>query len=333
MKWQEVPLKHLAAVPITNGVGEAAEHEDRSWPRYVRTTDIAGPRSLRDETFKSLPPEIASRATLLRGDIVMTAAGGVGKSMLYTSSAPACYAGYLVRFRPREGVDGRFVAYWMESRPYWEQIDGGKVVSTIDNFSAGKYQNLRCPLPGERQQGLIADFLDAETARIDALIAKKQQMIEAVTERHESMIFSAITRGLRGERAMKRTSLAWISEIPKGWGTPTVSTNFDLQLGKMLSAEAANGPEKYPYLRNVNVQWDRIDTSDLATMHFSHTDRQRCELRRGDVLICEGGKLVARQSGRTKWRTASSRRPFIEHDLATVKMAVTSCTAFARRPR
>ena len=75
MRWPVAPLKHLAAVPVTNGVGEAAEFDDPSWPRYVRTTDIAGPRDLRPDTFKSLPPEVARRASLRQGDVVMTAAG------------------------------------------------------------------------------------------------------------------------------------------------------------------------------------------------------------------------------------------------------------------
>jgi type I restriction enzyme S subunit len=59
----------------------------------------------------------------------------------------------------------------------------------------------------------------------------------------------------------------------------------------MLNAEAASGAIQSPYLRNVNVQWDRIDQSDLATMHFSEADRRRCELRTGDVLVCEGGEV------------------------------------------
>ncbi len=135
-------LKYLAAEPIVNGVGEAADQDDPTWPRYVRTTDIAGPTSLREDTFASLPPEIARRAPLIRGDIVMTAAGTIGKSFRYEEPGSACFAGYLVRFRAGPGVDPRFVSYWMETPEYWNQIEHGKVVSTIENFSAGKYRNL-----------------------------------------------------------------------------------------------------------------------------------------------------------------------------------------------
>jgi predicted transcriptional regulator len=194
VKLSVAPLKHLAALPITNGVGEAAEFDDPSWPRYVRTTDIAGPRDLRQDTFKSLPPDVARRAPLRQGDIVMTAAGAtIGKSLLYGATGEACYAGYLVRFRPTKDADGRFVAYWMESMHYWDQIATGKVVSTIENFSAGKYQNLSCPNPPLAVQRAIADFLDRETARIDTITVTLERQIVLLRERRQALITAAVT--------------------------------------------------------------------------------------------------------------------------------------------
>ena len=116
-------------------------------------------------------------------------------------------------------------------------------------------------------------------------------MIELLKGRFEAAIFQAVTRGVRGARPMRNVNISWLVEVPDEWGTPTVSTNFGLQLGKMLNAEAASGADQFAYVRNVNVQWDRIDVADIATMHFSEADRRRCELRSGDVLICEGGEV------------------------------------------
>jgi type I restriction enzyme S subunit len=146
-------------------------------------------------------------------------------------------------------------------------------------------------VPSIKTQNATADYLDTETARIDALIEKKQQMIDLLDERFEAAVFSAITRGVDGRRPVRSTVLTWIAEIPADWATPTVSMNFDLQLGKMLNADAAAGPEQHPYLRNVNVQWGRFDFEDLASMHFDMGDRRRCELRVGDLLVCEGGEV------------------------------------------
>ncbi|MHB1552719.1 MAG: restriction endonuclease subunit S [Acidimicrobiales bacterium] len=146
--------------------------------------------------FASLPPEIASSAMLRPGDIVMTAAGTIGKSLLYHSEDAACYAGYLVRFRPRSDVDERFVSYWMESQPYWDQIEVGKVVSTIENFSASKYQNLALSVPELTTQRSIADYLDRETARIDALIEKKQELLALLEEKFLETVRNQVTGGM-----------------------------------------------------------------------------------------------------------------------------------------
>lgn len=64
----------------------------------------------------------------------------------------------------------------------------------------------------------------------------------------------------------------------------------DVQLGKMLSPKAKTGKSYYPYLRNTNVQWGRIDVSDLARMDFTEDERQKFSLRPGDLLVCEGGE-------------------------------------------
>jgi len=247
VRFPVAPLKHLAALPISNGVGEAAEFDDPDWPRYVRTTDIAGPRSLWDNTFRSLPPEVAKRASLKSGDLLMTAAGGVGKSTLYVSDNPACYAGYLVRFRPRNEVDGRFVAYWAESQHFWDQIEVGKVVSTIDNFSAGKYQNLRCPSPSLPAQRAIADYLDTETARIDALIAKKQRMTELLHEQVDAIIREEVLG------AGQMTGPPWASSMGADRQLVRLGSvlrlrqerNDPIRVGQVLSLTAARGVIPY----------------------------------------------------------------------------------------
>jgi len=64
----------------------------------------------------------------------------------------------------------------------------------------------------------------------------------------------------------------------------------DIQLGKMLSPKSKTGSSYYSYLRNTNVQWGRIDISDLAQMDFTDAEREKFALRHGDLLVCEGGE-------------------------------------------
>ncbi|MFO1053919.1 MAG: restriction endonuclease subunit S [Planctomycetota bacterium] len=76
-----------------------------------------------------------------------------------------------------------------------------------------------------------------------------------------------------------------------GWGTSPFGALFEIQLGKMLSPKARVSAEPKPYLRNVNVQWNRIDLDNLARMDFSADEREKFALRPGDLLVCEGGEV------------------------------------------
>ena len=218
MTWRHTRLKHLAELPIRNGLGEAGAFDDPAWPRYVRTTDIAGPRKLRDDVFASLPPVVASKAMLAAGDILMTTAGAtIGKSTTFTEGYPACYAGFLARFRPSEAVDGRFIAYWMQSTVYWDQINAGAVRSTIENFSASKYQNLYIAVPSLDVQRRIADFLDDQVTLLDQAIALRQQQIDLLAERLTSYKGQVVTKGLDPSVQMTDSEVPWIGIMPTSW--------------------------------------------------------------------------------------------------------------------
>ena len=66
----------------------------------------------------------------------------------------------------------------------------------------------------------------------------------------------------------------------------------------MLDEKRIAGTHLAPYLRNVDVQWESVNTDDLPRMDFNEQDRKRYSLREGDLLVCEGGEV-----GRTAiWR-------------------------------
>ena len=183
MTWARSRLKFRAELPVANGLGLPGAFNNPEWPRYVRTTDIDTPRTLREDVFASLPPDVARPAMLRSGDLLMTAAGAtIGKSLLFEEDYPACYAGFLVRFRADGDTDPRFISYWTQSAPYWAQIEMGAVRSTIDNFSASKYGNLFLDIPALEVQQRIADFLDDQVTRIDQIVDARQRQLGLLPE-------------------------------------------------------------------------------------------------------------------------------------------------------
>lgn len=79
------------------------------------------------------------------------------------------------------------------------------------------------------------------------------------------------------------------NKLPSGWRMVELGQVAEHCLGKMLDAKKNRG-RPLPYLRNPNIRWFDIDTSDLKTMPFEDHELDRYGLRAGDVLVCEGGE-------------------------------------------
>jgi type I restriction enzyme, S subunit len=81
-----------------------------------------------------------------------------------------------------------------------------------------------------------------------------------------------------------------VGVIPEDWDVSMVGREFEIKLGKMLDAEKNVGVPK-PYLGNKAVQWNHIDLRDLPTVPMSRSDLEKFRLRKGDLLVCEGGEV------------------------------------------
>ena len=194
--WQVRRLRYLASGSLMYGANEAALETDPSSPRFVRITDISEDGSLRPETFKSLPSEIAEPYLLREGDVLLARSGAtVGKTFIYRKEwGKACFAGYLIRFPcNRDLLLPDFLFAFTRSHIYWSQIRGGTIQATIQNFNAEKYGELLLPLPPLTEQHTIVSYLDVEGTRIDTLIEKIKKSVTLLREYRTSLISTAVT--------------------------------------------------------------------------------------------------------------------------------------------
>ena len=80
----------------------------------------------------------------------------------------------------------------------------------------------------------IAAFLDRETAKIDALVAKKERLIELLQEKRAALITRAVTKGLpsigSGQATpnvpMKDSGVEWLGEIPAHWEVKRLKQDY-----------------------------------------------------------------------------------------------------------
>ncbi|MDE2966133.1 MAG: restriction endonuclease subunit S [Chloroflexota bacterium] len=194
--WDVMPLRRLLSEPLKYGANEAGEHDDPAHPRYVRITDITDSDSLRDETFRSLPPDVAAPYLLEEGDLLLARSGAtVGKSFLYRRAWGECaYAGYLIRARCQtQAVESRFVRYFTASDPYWQWLNSAFIQATIQNVSAERYSGLLLPVPPRDEQDAIVFYLDSQTRQIDFLETQVDFAIERLQEYRTALITAAVT--------------------------------------------------------------------------------------------------------------------------------------------
>ena len=194
--WEVKRLKFVLAAPLKYGANESAELDDPDLPRYVRITDIDESDGLREETFKSLPPEVAKEYLLREGDLLFARSGATaGKTFLYRKSWGECaYAGYLIRARLEiKKVRPEFIRYFTASLSYWQWLASTYIQATIQNVSAERYASLSLPSPPVAEQCAVVSFIALQTAKIDALVAKIQEAIGRLKEYRTALISAAIT--------------------------------------------------------------------------------------------------------------------------------------------
>ncbi|MBF0102516.1 MAG: restriction endonuclease subunit S [Desulfobacterales bacterium] len=204
--WVVKRLKFLLQESLQYGANESAELDDPDLPRFIRITDVNEHGSLREETFRSLPEDVAKSFLLQEGDLLFARSGAtVGKTFFYQKTwGRAAYAGYLIRARlNKKAVIPNFVNLITKTGFYQQWIQSMLIQATIQNVSAEKYASFVIPLPPLPEQKTIAAYLDRETSKIDTLSAKIKTAIEKLKEYRTAIISAAVTGKIEPRKARK----------------------------------------------------------------------------------------------------------------------------------
>ena len=92
-----------------------------------------------------------------------------------------------------------------------------------------RINNAYIVFPPKAEQSRIADFLDAECARIDAVIEQTRASIEEYKKLKQSVITQAVTKGIRPGRKMQDSGIEWVGDIPEDWEVRRIKTLFRLR--------------------------------------------------------------------------------------------------------
>lgn len=144
--------------------------------------------------------------------------------------------------------------------------------ATMQHITKGKFDALQVPLPPLPIQQRIAEILDAA----DALRRKDEELLRKYDELAQAIFIDMFGDPVKNE---------------KGWDRFPFAELFDSRLGKMLDAKKQVGGKKFKYLGNSNLQWFRYNFDNLSEMEFDENEIEKFELKKGDILICEGGEV------------------------------------------
>jgi len=89
----------------------------------------------------------------------------------------------------------------------------------------------------------------------------------------------------------KQSGIDWIGDVPKHWNIKRLKDVANVTLGKMLQNDDSGSDDLKPYLRSFNVQWDRVDLSEVKEMWLSEYEQEQYLLKKFDLVISEGGEV------------------------------------------
>ena len=183
--------------------------------------------------------------------------------------------------------------YWKYAAPEFIPRYGRENIYGATLLNQELISSVRFSAPARAEQTQIARFLDHETARIDALIAEQQRLIELLKEKRQAVISHAVTKGLDPTVPMKDSGVEWLGEVPVHWEVTQVKRRCDLITdGAHISPETENGV--YCFVSTKDVSDEGIDFEGClrtSAASYEYLLKTGCQPAAGDVLFSKDGTI------------------------------------------
>lgn len=143
------------------------------------------------------------------------------------------------------------------------------------------------PVPPVPEQCAIAAFLDRKTAQIDALIAKKERLIELLDEKRTALITQAVTKGLNPNVPMKDSGVEWLGRMPAHWEVTRlrhVLSRIEQGWSPECENREASGAE-WGVLKAGCVNRGAFTPSEHKALPGALQPPEELEIREGDLLM------------------------------------------------
>ncbi|MCD9608351.1 restriction endonuclease subunit S [Raoultella planticola] len=220
------------------------------------------PKSSRDDNNNKPSEDLSPYQLVEPNDLVMNKMKAWQGSIAISEYEGIVSPAYFV-YKPNnilfELAHPRYVHYLLRNPIYVTQYlsrSKGIRVNQWD-LDPDEFRNIELLLPDKTEQEKIYSFLDHETAKIDNLIEKQQQLIELLKEKRQAVISHAVTKGLNPDVPMKDSCVEWLGDVPEHWSLKSYRYACLIYRGK-FGHRPRNDPSLY------DGDYPFIQTGDVA---------------------------------------------------------------------
>lgn len=240
----------------------------------LRANNIQKDLILNDLVY--VPNDFVKEEQMIRkGDIVLAMSSGskdlVGKSAQANKDINAAFGTFCGLIRAKENIDSKFLGLYFQTQEYRNFVSCQSQGVNICNLKKKDIESLQIPLPPLATQRAIV-------SRIEELFAELDKAVQHLRTAQQQL------------KTYRQAVLNhWLNNEDGKWEMVKLGEVADMCLGKMLDKNKNKGTYQ-PYLRNVNVRWGSFDLDDLLEMKFEESEQDRYGIRKGDLIMCEGGE-------------------------------------------
>ena len=214
----QLKLKYIATINDET-IGEDTDADFEIQYIDIGNVDSAGRiGDLARFRFEEAPSR--ARRRVRDGDVIISTVRTYLQAITQVRKPPAnliASTGFAV-VRPKpDKLDTRYCKYGLREPGFLAEVEKRSVGVSYPAINASDLANIPVHIHPLLRQRAIADFLDRETARIDALIAAKERLLELLAEKRRAFITRAVTRGLNPDVPMRDSGIPWLGEIPAHW--------------------------------------------------------------------------------------------------------------------
>lgn len=197
----------------------------------------------------------------------------------------------ILPLRPTAECTQSYVAYSLLNVPYIRWLDSLTYGTKMPRASPEQVGNSFLPVPPIVEQRAIGTFLDTETARIDALVAKNERLIDLLQEERIALITRAVTKGVDTNVPVKDSGVEWLKEIPVHWEVKRLSQTINRVMdfrGRTPLKLGMDWGGEIPALSAVNVRDGHVDLArgvNYGSQILHDRWMTQGSTKKGDVLF------------------------------------------------